>query len=64
MSLVDLIEELGAAVDAGLIRRSTAVRLIVEDGGFTQTRAADVLGTWTTVRERAGEDLGAVAGDA
>lgn len=52
MSLVDQIEELGAAVDAGLLPRDRAVQLLTEysDGGLTRLGAADVLDNWQTTR--------------
>lgn len=52
MALVDKIEELGAAVDAGLLDPDIAVQQLVEysDGGLTRLGAADMLARWQTAR--------------
>lgn len=53
-SYADVIEELGAAVDAGLLDREVAVLRLVEysDGGLTHLGAADTLVSWQTYRAR------------
>ncbi|MEV5629141.1 hypothetical protein [Micromonospora tulbaghiae] len=52
MALVGKIEELGAAVDAGLLDRATAVQHLTEysDGGLTRLGADHMLTRWQTAR--------------
>lgn len=54
MSLVDKIEELGAAVDAGILDWGVAVQQLTEysDGGLTRLGSADALRRWQTMRAR------------
>jgi hypothetical protein len=54
MSIVDKIEELGAAVDAGLLDRDRAIQMLTEysDGGLTRYGAGDVLAKWQSQRAR------------
>lgn len=57
MSLVSQIEELGAALDAGLLDRDAAVQQLVEysDGGLTRLGAERSLGEWQTIGARYGD---------
>lgn len=52
MSLVDMIEELGAAVDAGLLDRAAAVHQLAQysDGGLTLQGAVNAIDNWQTRR--------------
>lgn len=52
MALTDKIEELGAAVDAGLVDRETATHQLQQysDGGLTLVGARSALDRWQTVR--------------
>ncbi|RKR92753.1 hypothetical protein BDK92_7232 [Micromonospora pisi] len=52
MSLIDKIEELGAAVDAGLLDRATAAHQLVQysDGGLTLYGAKESIDNWQTRR--------------
>ena len=59
MSLVDMIEQLGASVDAGLLDHDTAVHRLVQfsDGGLTPSGAVDMIRNWQTVRARCADLL-------
>lgn len=70
-SLVDMIEELGADVAAGLVDADTATQQLQEfsNGGLTHYGAADLLKKWKTARatyaaigKQAREDLRVIAG--
>jgi hypothetical protein len=52
VSLVDKIEELGAAVDAGLLDRAQAVQMVVEysEGELTHYGAGTQIDAWQTRR--------------
>lgn len=52
MGLVDQAEQLGAAVDAGLMPRAEAERHLMEysDGGLTLLGASDLISSWQTCR--------------
>lgn len=54
MTLASKIEELGAAVDAGLLNRQAAIQHLTEysDGGLTPLGAESALGQWQTIRAR------------
>lgn len=54
MSLVSLTEELGAAVQAGLLDRDVAVQQLAEysDGGLTKYCAGKMIDDWQGVRAR------------
>lgn len=54
MALIDKIEELGAATDAGLLGRKIAAHQLQQysDGGLTFVGALDCLNRWQTVRTR------------
>lgn len=51
-SPVDMIEELGAGVDAGLLGREEAVQRLqqLSDGRMTRLGAEDLLGQWQSAR--------------
>lgn len=59
MSLVDQIEELGAAVDAGLLAFADATHRLVEysDGGLTRRGAESQLETWQFARARYADEF-------
>jgi hypothetical protein len=71
MSLVDKIEELGAAIDAGQIGRDEAALQLQQysDGGLTRLGAVDALAKWRTVRAQVADtrmsaELGLAAAEA
>lgn len=51
-SLTDQVEELGAAVSAGLMTAERATQHLLEfsDGGLTRQGAGDLLARWQTAR--------------
>lgn len=59
MSLVSQIEELGAAVDGGLLNRGDAVQRLVEysEGGLTHCGAAEQIRNWQTSRARYADEM-------
>ncbi|MFD7016165.1 hypothetical protein [Streptomyces sp. NPDC059928] len=52
MALVDDIERLGRAVEAGEIGREKAVSELTSDGRMTEQGASDVIDNWRSVRAR------------
>lgn len=59
MSLVDKIEELGAAIEAGRISRDEAAHQLQQysDGGVTRLGAETALTKWRTVRAQVADTM-------
>jgi hypothetical protein len=59
VSLVDLIEEQGIAVEVGLVDRAAAIQRVVEfsDGGLTRFGAEGLLDNWQTTRARYADEF-------